>query len=187
MNCDAVAMAQSVLMQISVESKPVDRIETDARQEGKDAASDGTDVHAAIEKHIRGELYDHQYQPHITALKEALAGKGLDLMEGSPEKVYVCSTHGCRIDWISKTGFAIVDYKTREEITGKTKAYDDQLLQLCGNWEAALPDAQPRLINAYIGRKDAKVWLHEWDAEDRMRGLLAWQSLVGYVLAMEGV
>ena len=162
------------------------RIEADASEQAKKAAERGTNVHRAIQRHILGESYDQTYQPQVEAVRAELLKHGVDLMAGIPERSFVNVERGfagCP-DWRDAT--TVLDYKTRDTLETKQKAYPEQGLQLCG-YALGLGIVNPRLGNVFIGMEPAACQVVWWEPEQVSAGTQAFESLVAMCKAMEKI
>ncbi len=153
------------------------RIIEDSKAQGKKAAERGTELHAAIEDYIRGQsslLWDR----HLTNLVMTLNQYGIDIFKGKPEHSFASTLgFGGKIDWHNDD--AIIDFKTKANLSAKQLAYPEQCWQLAA-YESGLTDAQRKTINVFIGVDDCKVRIHEWTSYDQEQGWLAFTHLLKF-------
>lgn len=127
------------------ESDWLDRVLTDSKAQGRDAADRGTSMHSEIQQHLEHKA--KEYPKYVFAAKEAL------------------NAHFGAKDWICEESFGhelgfggkvdlhcdniVVDIKTKEKIDDKTSAYDEHLFQLAAYREGlGYPNA--RCANLFV-------------------------------------
>ena len=80
-------------------------------------------------------------------------------------------------DWSSDS--AVIDFKSKDVITAKVKAYDEHLMQLSA-YDVGLGSAGRRLINVFVGADDCNVKVHEWGKDAWVRGFGCFTALLSY-------
>src|SRR5579872_4080316 len=133
----------------------------DSREQSMKAAERGSSLHGALEGVARRRSFDpsSEWHPHCVAVQEALAGAGIDLFAGEPEKSFASPLgYGGKLDWNSYA--AVLDFKSKPRIEPGAKfAWPEHVMQLAA-YDQGLDPAPPpgrRLINVFIGVEDAKV------------------------------
>ena len=133
-----------------------------SRQELDDTANAGSAIHDGLELLIKGEGWSAN-KPH---------GLPLEMVRAVHD---VLDEHAPGYDWnaeqrvVSELGYAgqcdasapahgkqppiILDWKTKDEVTSKTRAYDDQGLQLAAYAHALGFTGECRLVNVYVQRE----------------------------------
>lgn len=179
----------------------LDRIIDAANQKSKNAADEGTRIHAAVEQHYSGRDYSDHYLLHVESVIECLNKHfGADT-EWVAEESFACHLgYGSKIDLRAKNKRIIVDVKGKdftERPTGSTKFwYDEHAMQLgaYGMAQHIADDGPPHVCaNLFVSRNaPGLVHLHIWDEEDIRRGwdmfsyLLAfWQAKSKYCSAWQ--
>jgi len=174
------------------EDKAYDQIYRDSQQQVRDAASSGTDIHAAIEQWYEYGEINPKWAKTISAVREAVHNlTGRDEREGWSSEGTVCSPlgFGGRVDMYNSALGIIVDLKTKDIPEGisptgwKPRGYDDQARQLAA-YRKALPGMRTaRCVNLFIARPvvnqagefedQGVVRAYEWDESDLQK---AWQE-----------
>ena len=159
----------------------IDRIIYDSKEQGKKAASDGTDIHNAIQSFYEGKVSD-SYVGHTQGCVKALEG-----FYGSqgwiPERAFghemgfggKCDLHVMKGDGI------VVDIKTKEfDDPKKVEGYDEHLMQLSA-YRVGLGIPNARCSNVFVSRTvDGLSVVKEWSQEDLERGWLMFYSLLRF-------
>jgi len=159
----------------------IDRIISDSKKQGRDAADKGTAIHAAIESFFEG--ISHKAHPiHVQDCVRAL------------------EAHYGRIGWIAERSFGhelgfagkcdlhapneaveggiVVDVKTKDFKDPKdVVAYEDHLMQLAA-YRVGLGIPNARCANIFVAREELEVdgkktvpcKIIEWSEEDLQRG-----------------
>jgi len=162
----------------------IDRIIQDSKQQGRDAANLGTDIHTAIESFFEGRSHN-KYQEHTQGCVRAL------------------EEHYGRIGWIAERSFGhelgfagkcdlhaqidptgngiVVDIKTKDFTDPKDViAYDEHLMQLSA-YRVGLGIPKARCANIFVSRNTAGLCkIIEWSEEDLARGFEMFCSLLKY-------
>lgn len=162
----------------------IDRIIQDSKQQGRDAADKGTEIHTAIESFYEGRSHD-KYQDHVQGCVRAL------------EEQYG------RIGWIAERSFGhelgfagkcdlhatndpvgngiVVDIKTKDFTDPKDViGYDDHLMQLSA-YRVGLGIPNARCANIFVSRTEAGLCkIIEWSEEDLQRGFEMFCALLKF-------
>lgn len=163
------------------ESVWLKRVLSDSKQQGRDAAELGTEIHAAIQGFYEGRTAS-KYPHHVEACRKAI------------EATYGARTWVCEHSFAHKIGFGgkcdmyttegdgiILDIKSKDfKDLSKSLVYDEQLLQLAAYREGFnLPNA--RCANVFVSRTNPDLaYVHEWAEEDIQRGWEMFQHLLYY-------
>jgi hypothetical protein len=159
----------------------IDRIISDSKQQGRDAADKGTAIHAAIESFFEG-ISHPGYPIHVQCTVNAL------------------EAHYGRIGWVAERSFGhelgfagkcdlhapneviegglVVDVKTKDFTDPKdVVAYEDHLMQLAA-YRVGLGIPKARCANIFVAREELEqdgkrtvpCKIIEWSEEDLQRG-----------------
>lgn len=154
------------------------RAKADSKEQARKAAERGTALHGAIERYLQGEMPETEWAIHISNVRKALSDIGIDLHAGKAERSFASSLgYGGKVDWHDP--LTVIDFKSKDWISEKTQAYDEQGLQLSAYGEGLkLPGA--RRLNVFIGVNDAKVKIHEWPVDSHNRHWNLFRCLLEY-------
>lgn len=149
----------------------VSRVMIDSKEQGRQAADLGTDIHASIQAFYEGKD-DQSYIDHRKACVRELQAHFGDRIWVS-ERAFAhelgfggkCDLHNPQGDGI------VVDIKTKDfDNPDKVEAYDDNLLQLAA-YRVGLGIPTARCANVYVSRSVAGLAVvKEWSEEDLARG-----------------
>jgi len=148
-----------------------------SRHHARRRADEGSKLHGAIEKFLRGEPYDRAYQQHIDNIVDATALLGIDIERGLPERSFAHPLgFGGKVDYHERDYGddeppVILDFKTKDVIEAdKEYGYDEHPMQLAAYREGFdLPD-DTRCLNIFVGVEDKKILPLEWSKSDLKRG-----------------
>jgi len=153
------------------ESEYLTRVMEDSKETGRKAADEGTMIHAAIEKHYRGQEVESQYQAYVDGCKRAINAHFND-WDWEAEKSF-CNTlgYGGKVD-MHTTGI-VVDIKTKEfGPDDDIPKYDEHRMQLAA-YRMGLHMPTARCANVFVSRSHpGLVHVLEWDQEELDQ---AWQ------------
>lgn len=159
------------------ESDYLDRIISDSREQGKQAAAQGTDIHEAIQRFYENKPHDYV------------------------DTVWSCDTQITQAfgeqKWIAERSFAhelgfggkvdlhsdnvVLDIKTKDFFDlDKVEAYDEHLMQLAAyRVGLGLPEAE--CANVFVSRKVVGLTkIIEWTEKDLQRGWKMFLNLLQY-------
>jgi hypothetical protein len=162
------------------------RAKADARQQAKDSADVGTEIHNDIERLFKGlEPLKHTEAANATfELVKNLTG----LSKGwVAEQTFSCVLgFGGMVDLHHPDGEVVIDYKTKDfgpDDLGKVFAYDEHAMQLSA-YAHGLGMPWARKINIFVSRTHPGLVIHhEWDGDyfNRFELLLRyWQLAKNY-------
>ena len=164
-----------------LESVWLKRVLSDSKQQGRDAADLGTNIHAAIQAYYEGRK-ESSFPHHVISCVNAV------------------EAHFGALDWICEKSFShelgfggkcdmhntvgdgvIIDIKTKDfKDMSKSLLYDDQLLQLAA-YRAGLGLPSARCANVFVSRNNPDLaFVHEWAEEDIQKGWTMFQNLLNY-------
>ncbi len=144
------------------------RVVIESKEKARLAAEKGTELHAAIEEHVKSLSSDSKWDKHLSVLFQTLRQYGIDIFNGKPEHSFASPLgYGGKIDWHNDE--IVLDFKTKAKVKDvKQLAWPEHCWQLSayaqgiGNTHC-LPT---RLLNVFIGIDDCEVRIHEWSKED---------------------
>lgn len=160
------------------EDQYIERIMHDSKQQGRDAADLGTDIHAAIQGYYEGSK-ESRFPHHVSSCDNALR------------------THFGEQNWICEKSFAhemgfggkcdmhangiVVDIKTKDfDSNDKIVGYDEHLMQLSA-YRVGLGMPFARCANVFVSRTNPDLAsVYEWHAEDLDRGWDMFCALLRY-------
>lgn len=160
------------------EQEWLDAILDDSKETAKAAADEGTKIHAAIEASYRGDMsYDVNYDRHVVAVRELLAG----IAPGEvwlPEKS-VASPYGYGTKSDLHSPRWVIDFKGTEKPKEELRVYPEHWMQLAATRAALMDDKldkfndQPpgtmfiraRCLIVYIHRTEA--WAHAVEVKEQ--------------------
>ena len=178
-----VLMAALTLPKLPEESDDAycKRVMQDSKEQGKAAANEGTDIHAAIQGYYEGQVVrDHEksVQGCVDALKNhfgvhpwiAERSFGHHLGFGGKCDLFAKTEHGI-----------VVDIKSKEfSDPSKVDAYDEHLMQLAA-YRVGLNMPKARCANVFVSRSvPGLAVVKEWDAADIDRGWLMFCNLLSF-------
>lgn len=161
-----------------LESVWLKRVLQDSKQQGKDAADLGTEIHAAVQGYYEGNKAS-SYPIHVKTCVGAIE-----------------SRYGAK-NWIAERSFAhemgfggkvdlhcedmVIDIKTKDfEDPKKVVAYDEHMMQLSA-YRVGLGIPTAKCANVVISRTNPdRVVIVEWAEEDLQRGWEMFCSLLRY-------
>ena len=164
-----------------LESVWLKRVLSDSKQQGRDAADLGTEIHAAIQGFYEGRTAS-KYPHHVDSCKKAI-----EAFYGA--RSWVCEksfSHelgfGGKCDMFNADGDGIViDIKTKDfKDLSKPLAYDEHMLQLAA-YRAGLGLPSAKCANVFVSRNNPDLaHVHEWAEEDIQKGWKMFQNLLNY-------
>jgi hypothetical protein len=161
------------------------RVHDDANTHARDAADEGTRIHAAIEMHLRGEAYPPTYVRHVEAVTDLLLERCGDA-KWLPERGVVSKLgYATKADCVSEFAGWLVDFKGCDGDQGALdakKTYESHAMQLAATRECIAPELRCAIV--YVSRDNPGACSFVEVAEDELRqgfamfrGLLAfWQA-----------
>jgi hypothetical protein len=157
------------------------RVLSDSKQQGRDAADLGTEIHAAIQGFYEGRTAS-KYPHHVDSCKKAI-----EAFYGA--RSWVCEksfSHelgfGGKCDMFNADGDGIViDIKTKDfKDLSKPLAYDEHMLQLAA-YRAGLGLPSAKCANVFVSRTNPDLaHVHEWAEDDIKKGWAMFQNLLNY-------
>lgn len=160
----------------------ISRIQADSREQARQAAERGTEVHAAIERFYEGYI-EAESLPYLEGVYRAV-----NEIFGDPkwavEKSFGRNGYGGKIDMHTRDGEGVViDFKTKEFTDGeqdKVKGYDEHVMQLAA-YRMGLELPKARCANVFVSvTEPGLVLVKEWTEEELERGWAMFSSLKEY-------
>jgi hypothetical protein len=152
------------------------RVMQDSKEQGKAAANEGTDIHAAIQGYYEGQV--------VRAHEQSVQGCVDRLQSHFGNKPWIAERSfghelgfGGKCDLFTNVGDGIVvDVKSKEfSDPSKVDAYDEHLMQLAA-YRVGLGVPKARCANVFVSRSvPGLAVVKEWDAVDIDRG---WKMFV---------
>jgi len=178
-----VLMAALTLPKLTEESDDdyCKRVMQDSKEQGKAAANEGTDIHAAIQGYYDGQV--------VRAHEQSVQGC-VDRLQGHfGNKPWIAERSfghelgfGGKCDLFTNVGDGIVvDVKSKEfNDPAKVDAYDEHLMQLAA-YRVGLGVPKARCANVFVSRSvPGLAVVKEWDAADIDRGWLMFVHLLTF-------
>ena len=154
------------------------RCKQDSKQISLKAASEGTKIHAMIEKGFLGKRKTKPYNIIKAWLDENYPNE-----EWIAEDSFCAdSGYGGKIDLYSNSGI-FIDFKTKDNLEGKDPArlvYDEHGMQLSAYAQGCNFDDVER-ISIFVDRKNTDIILcHVWDKESHSKHLAMFNNILEY-------
>jgi hypothetical protein len=163
------------------ESTWLKRVVQDSKQQGKDAADRGTEIHEAIQGYYEGKK-ESKYPFHVASCINTIKTRYGDV-QWVAEKAFAheigfggkCDLHSTEGDGI------VVDIKTKDFTdVSKPLWYDEHMIQLAA-YRVGLGLPMARCANVFISRIDPELSvIKEWAEEDMQRGWAMFTHLLAY-------
>lgn len=178
-----VLMAALTLPKLTEESDDdyCKRVMQDSKEQGKAAANEGTDIHAAIQGYYEGQV--------VRAHEQSVQGCVDRLQSHFGNKPWIAERSfghelgfGGKCDLFTNVGDGIVvDVKSKEfSDPAKVDAYDEHLMQLAA-YRVGLGVPKARCANVFVSRSvPGLAVVKEWDAADIDRGWLMFVHLLTF-------
>jgi hypothetical protein len=157
------------------------RVMQDSKEQGKAAANEGTDIHAAIQGYYEGQV--------VRAHEQSVQGCVDRLQSHFGNKPWIAERSfghelgfGGKCDLFTNVGDGIVvDVKSKEfSDPAKVDAYDEHLMQLAA-YRVGLGVPKARCANVFVSRSvPGLAVVKEWDAADIDRGWLMFVHLLSF-------
>ncbi len=178
---------QAVLASLTLPRNPdenddayIDRIITDSRQEGKDAADVGTIIHGQLERHARGDATDPHWTHWLIAADLELE-RTCGFQAWSAERSFACPLgYGGKVDLHSMSW--VVDWKGKEgELTDlNCRLWDEHAQQGAAyRYGLGLPFGA-RVAIGFFSRDLPQVRLVEIPEPDLQKGWEMFSALLSY-------
>lgn len=182
---DQVLLSAMTLPRIDGEPSDdfVRRVEQDWQQQGRAAADRGTAIHAAIERHFRGEQPDEEFWPWVKAARDEIA-RVCGPQEWSAERSFACARgYGGKTD-LHSTAW-VIDSKTKDGPADGRKLWDEELMQLAAYRHGlGLPAARCGIL--HVDRTNPSATIIEATPEQLATGLEMFSALLSFWQAKTG-
>ena len=157
------------------------RVLSDSKQQGKDAADLGTEIHGAIQNYYEGRKaskFPHHVESCRLAIKTLYGDRNWLCEKSFAHELGFggkCDMHNTDGDGI------IIDIKTKDFVDlSKPLWYDEHLLQLAA-YREGLGFPAARCANVFVSRTNPDLSIvHEWTEQDLKRGWAMFQHLLNY-------
>ena len=164
-----------------LESTWLKRVVQDSKQQGKDAADRGTEIHEAIQSYYEGKK-ESKYPFHVSSCVNIIKSHYGDVKWVAEQSFGHELGFGGKCDMhTTDAGGIVVDIKTKE-FTDITKPlwYDEHLLQLAA-YRVGLGIPTARCANVFVSRTDPELAVvKEWEENDLKRGWEMFMHLLAY-------
>ena len=165
----------------------LDRVQTDAKEQGIKAREKGIEIHAVMEKGLKVEKMPDEYLERFGRLLDILGRYDVFPTENiETEKSFANSTYkdywyGGKTDILSRSQHLIADIKTTEFTMkdgkpSKKLNWPDHILQLSA-YGHGLGLLDPTAINIYVSTISDDVYCHEWDNEAYQKAWIEFELL----------
>jgi hypothetical protein len=157
------------------------RVMQDSKEQGKAAANEGTDIHAAIQGYYEGQVV-RDHEKSVQGCVEALKGHFGDHPWIAERSFGHELGFGGKCDLYTNVGDGIVvDVKSKEfSDPSKVDAYDEHLMQLAA-YRVGLGVPKARCANVFVSRSvPGLAVVKEWDAADIDRGWMMFTHLLSF-------
>ena len=164
-----------------LESVWLKRVVQDSKQQGKDAADKGTEIHEAIQSFYEGKK-ESKYPFHVTTCVNLIKAHYGDLNWIAERSFGHELGFGGKCDMhTTDAGGIVVDIKTKEFTdASKTLWYDEHLLQLAA-YRVGLGMPEARCANVFVSRTNPEfAVIKEWEEDDLKRGWEMFTHLLAY-------
>ncbi len=161
------------------------RVKADSQEQAKKARDRGTDIHGAIELHLQGKPTDPQFNNHILNVGSALMGKGIDWLNGKPERSFCLPRQFAGKVDLHGEGW-VCDFKSiADDKLGGRQGWPSHIRQLSAYaYGLGMPNA--RLLNVFIGRESGGAVVKEWTAEESLKGLAEFLAILKFYRIANG-
>lgn len=177
------------------ETRWLERVRADGREQAKKAAERGSAIHGAIEEHYKGhppteDLW--RFVQPVVAKLNTLFSVALTPTLIYPEKSFAHPLgFGGKLDMaVPMEGGAVIDFKCKEFTflqlaAGKKLAWDENCVQLAAyRYGLGMGWGTARCINVYVSRNEpGTVHVHEWKEPELKRGWAMFLPLLQYYFA----
>ncbi len=173
-----LALACLTLPRISGESEDdfLARAEHDWQEEGKNAADRGTEIHAAVEQHYRGEPPAEEMWPWVTSVRDLILST-CGVQTWLPERSFASRLgFGGKIDLHSANW--LLDVKGKDGIE-RFDLYDEHYMQLAA-YRMGLGFPWMRCGIVFVNRKAPECLLVEAKEDGLEQGWNMFQGLLAY-------
>lgn len=161
------------------ESAWLKRVVQDSKQQGRDAADLGTEIHGAIQSYYEGHRAS-KFPIHVSTCTKAIEGR-YGAQEWIAERAFAHELgFGGKADLYTPEGI-VIDIKTKDfDDASKVTAYDEHMMQLAA-YRVGLGVPTARCANVFTSRNNPDlVVVKEWAEDDLQRGWEMFLSLLKF-------
>ncbi len=169
----------------------LDRVQTDAKEQGLKAREKGTEIHAVIEKGLQSLNVPKEYEKRFLNVLKVLNKYEVEHSNIETEKSFAnfflsgslkSYWYGGKIDILSRSKNLIADIKTTEFTMkdgkpSKKLNWTEHILQLSA-YGHGVGLLDPKAINIYVSTISDDVYCHEWTLEEDMKAWHEFELLV---------
>lgn len=150
------------------------RVMSDAKSTGREAADRGTRLHGVLEEYYRGKNYE--FPAFVSNVNTALESHFGTNHIWEAERSFASNGFGGKVDLISSN--IVVDFKSKEGDLSKVTPYHEQIMQLAAyRYGLGLPTA--RCANVYF-TESGDVRLIEHSEQDLSDAWVCFQYLLAF-------
>jgi hypothetical protein len=166
------------------------RIMEDSKAQGKEAAEEGTRIHAAIEQHYGGQDFDHKYADHVFGVRTSIR------LQFQVDEFHAEHAFSHPLGFGGKTDLhgqsLVLDVKSKDFYELPTKEnkiklwWDENVIQLAA-YRVGLGMPNATCGNVYVSRTvPGLVHIHVWGEDELERGWEMFKALLQYWTAKTG-
>jgi hypothetical protein len=155
----------------------IKRVWEDSKQQARQAAERGAEIHAAIEKHYRGKSLLEEEVPYAEAARQQISNRFGGQTWRSERSFAHPLGYGGKVDLHSNQ--VVVDFKTKEGPLDGLKLYDSHFMQLAA-YANGLGLRTPRCAVVFVRRDQPEAELKLLSKDDVNRGWLQFNALLQY-------
>lgn len=164
------------------------RVADDAATHGREAAEEGTRIHAALEHYMRGDQYPSAYRLHVNAVESLLAENCGSDAAWLPERGVVHPWgYATKADIVSEKNGWLVDFKGKDfdEDHIPTDTYESHSMQLAATRACIAPELRCAIV--YVSRDNpGLVSFVEVPEPELVKGLAMFRGLLACYQAKTG-
>jgi hypothetical protein len=182
---EQVLLAALTLEKLSGESEAdwVKRVWEDSKQQAKQAAERGTEIHGAIERSLQNRSVPPDLQPYVDAARDQL-DRCFGPQDWAAEKSFAHPLgYGGKVDLHSPR--VLVDFKTKDGPLTDLRLYDNHFMQL-GAYAHGLNIESAICAIVFVRRDEPEAVTKMPGDTDMLRGWTMFQALLQYWQAKTG-
>lgn len=169
------------------EAEWLKRVERDWQEQGRAAADRGTAIHAAVEKHYRGEVPDAELWHWVMAASNTISDATGGMGGWQAERSFATPIgYGGKVDLHSPAWVVDVKGKEGDPTENPPSLFDEHLMQLAA-YRVGLGVDEARCGILFIGRDVPKAHFVEASADDLRKGWGMFKALLDYWYAKSGL
>lgn len=171
-----VLLAALTLPRIEGESEEnwLQRVMSDSKSTGRDAADRGTRMHGVLERYFDGVIAE--YPSYCKTVSNALLAHFGENQTWECERSFAYGGYGGKVDLIGEN--IVVDFKSKEGDLSKVTPYHEQIMQLAA-YRVGLGMPTARCANVYF-TEDGAVKLIEHSEQDLVDAFECFHHLLSF-------